>query len=82
MLRKLINKLLNICDPYWKGIFNMKSDNSNWEFWNDDLNQTITIHYVPEDNYSDKDVKITIPYNQFEDLVKLIKKIDSRKCNL
>ena len=45
------------------------------EIWHDSDKKTVVLHYVPEDNYSDKDVKIEVPYDQFEDLVKFIIKI-------
>jgi hypothetical protein len=60
---------------FWKKLWNSESDNANWEIWHDSDKKTVTLHYVPEDDYSDKDVKIEVPYNQFEDLVKFIIKI-------
>lgn len=81
MLKNLLNRILKNCQPYWETIFNIESENSNWEIWRDDIDKTVTIHYVPEENYTDKDVKITVPYSQFNDLVKLIKKLDKINCN-
>jgi hypothetical protein len=68
------NKKLTIND-----IFNIESKKSWWEITNhkgfDENDETLTIHYVPEDDYSNKDVKIKIPIEHFYDLVELIKKI-------
>lgn len=60
---------------FWKKLWNSESDNANWEIWHDSDKKTVTLHYVPEDNYSDKDVKIEVPYDQFEDLVKFMIRI-------
>lgn len=80
MLKIIYNYILNKCQPYWYAIFNIESENSHWEIWNDDILKTMTIHYVPEDNFTVNDIKITVPYEQFEELVKLIKKIDKKNC--
>lgn len=59
----------------WKKLLNSESDNAYWEILHDSNKKTVTLHYVPEDDYSDKDVKIEVPYNQFEDLVKFMIRI-------
>lgn len=60
---------------YWKKLCNAESEKANWEIVHDSDKKTVTLHYVPEEDYSDKDIKIEVPYNQFEDLVKFIIKI-------
>lgn len=60
---------------FWKKLYNSESDNSNWEIWNNSDKKTVTLHYVPEDDYSNKDVKLEVSYDQFEDLVKFILRI-------
>lgn len=60
---------------FWKKLCNYESDNANWEIWHDSDKKIVTLHYVPEDDYSDKDVKIKVPYDQFEDLVKFMIRI-------
>jgi len=62
-----------------KGIFNAESKNSNWEIWHKSKEKIVILHYVPEDDYSlDKDIKIKMSYDHFEDLVGFINKL-SRK---
>lgn len=57
---------------FWKKLWNSESDYGNWEIWHDNENEKVTLHYVPEDNYSDEDIKIEMSYKEFEDLVKLM----------
>jgi hypothetical protein len=73
MIRKFFN--LIICRSYWKKLCSSESKNANWEIFHDTEDKTVTLHYVPEDDYSDKDVKIKVPYDQFEDLVKFLIRI-------
>ncbi len=66
-------------------IFNAESKQSHWEITNHDIDfdfleenimtasKTITLHYVPEDDYSEKDIKITMPHDHFIELVKFMK---------
>lgn len=60
---------------YWKKLWNSESDNANWEIRHDSDKKTVTLHYVPEENYSKNDIEIKVPYEQFEDLVKFIIRI-------
>ena len=69
----IINNI--IYRSFWKKLFNSESEKANWEILHDSDKKTVTLHYVPEDDYSDKDVKIEVPYDQFEDLVKFIIRI-------
>ena len=54
---------------FWKKLWLSESDNANWEILHDSERKTVTLHYVPED------VKIEVPYDQFEDLVKFMIRI-------
>ena len=60
---------------YWKKLWLSESDNANWEIRHDSETKEITLMYVPEDDYNKKDIKIKVPYDQFEDLVKFIIRI-------
>jgi hypothetical protein len=60
---------------FWKKLLNSESDNANWEIWHNSDKKTVTLHYVPQNDYSEKDVKIEVPYEQFEDLVKFMIRI-------
>jgi len=48
---------------------------SYWEILHNSDKKTVMLHYVPEEDYSEKDIKIELTYDQFEDLVKFIIKI-------
>jgi len=65
----------------WKSILNSESSGSFWEITNNTKDNTITLHYVPEENYSDKDVKIIVPYDQFKDLIKFMKSMKNKKAS-
>ena len=60
---------------YWKKLWLSESDNANWEIRHDVKTKEITLLYVPEDDYSKKDIEIKVPYEQFEDLVKFMIRI-------
>jgi len=60
---------------FWKKLWVSESDNSKWEILHDSENKTVELHYVPNDDYSNKDVKIKMQYDDFEDLVKFIIRI-------
>lgn len=66
-------------------IFNIESKNSNWELTFpvgcEDIDfvvsrDKINLHYVPEDDYCEKDITINLPIEHFYDLVKLLKRIE------
>lgn len=61
-----------LCRGYWKNLWNSESDESHWEIWQDPNKKTVTLCY---NNYSNKDIKIKVPYDQFEDLVKFMIRI-------
>lgn len=60
---------------YWKKLWISESDNANWEILNNSDKKTVTLYYIPEDDYTEKDIKIEVPYEQFGDLVKFIIRI-------
>lgn len=60
---------------YWKKFFNYESDKAHWEIINISEEKKITLCYIPEDDYSDKDIKIEVTHEQFEDLVKFVLEI-------
>jgi hypothetical protein len=60
---------------FWKKLWVSESDNSKWEILHDSENKTVELHYVPNDDYSNKDVKIKMQYDDFEDLVKFMIRI-------
>lgn len=60
----------------WEKLLNSESTNAHWEIWHDSDEKEVTLHYVPEEDYSDKDVKIKMPYDQFDDLLKFMKRLD------
>lgn len=72
-----IQKVKNIFkkEPKWKNIYISESEKSYWEFLNNN-DGTIKILYVPNTNYSKDDVEINMITEQFEDLLKFIKKLD------
>lgn len=83
MKKLLIEKIkLYFCfrrNAYCTKIWNAESKNANWEILHDANSKNVTIIYVPEDDYSDKDVKIQVPYEHFEDLIEFIKRMDRRR---
>lgn len=56
----------------WKKYWNIESDDSKWEIWNDIENKQITLHYVPKEDYSPSDIKIKMSYEEFNDLNKVL----------
>ncbi|MFW5795263.1 MAG: hypothetical protein ACOCV1_07245 [Bacillota bacterium] len=60
---------------FWKKLWNSESDKSYWEILHDNEDKTVTLHYISEEDYCDKDVKIKMKYEQFEDLIKFIIRI-------
>ena len=65
-------------EPIWKIILNEESKNSTWEITHHDETKNVRLHYVPGDNYSEKDININLTYDEFEDLIKFMKKMDSK----
>ncbi len=57
----------------WKDLLNIESKDSHWEIINHD--ETIILHYVPEDDYSEKDIRIEMPIEHFEELCVFIKNL-------
>ena len=64
-----------ICRNYWKKLYNSESKNAYWEIWHDSDEKSIILHHVPEEDYTNKDTKIKLSYNQFDDLIKFIIRI-------
>lgn len=60
---------------FWKKLWVSESDNSKWEILHDNKTKTVELHYVPNDDYSDDDIKIRMQYDDFEDLVKFMIRI-------
>lgn len=56
----------------WKKMFNSESDMAHWEIIHDSDNKNVMLMYVPNDDYSEDDIKIIVPYEEFEDLVKFM----------
>jgi hypothetical protein len=52
----------------WKELWTSESDNGNWEILNHIDKKEITLHYVPEEDYSENDIKIKMSYEKFNDL--------------
>lgn len=59
----------------WKKLFNSESEKSYWEIINDNDNKKITLLFVPNDDYSEEDIRIKISHEEFEDLVKFLIRI-------
>jgi hypothetical protein len=59
----------------WKKLWISESDRANWEILHNLEKKTVTLQYVPEDDYGDRDVRIEVPYDHFEDLVKFMIRI-------
>lgn len=59
----------------WKKLFNSESENSHWEIINDNDSKKITLLYIPNDDYSEEDIRIEISHEEFEDLVKFLIRI-------
>jgi len=80
-LNKIINKIKQriiyfiVYREFWKKLCNSESVNANWEIIHNSDTKIITLHYVPEDDYSEKDIKIDMSYERFEDLVKFLIRI-------
>jgi hypothetical protein len=78
---KIINKIKQriiyfiVYREFWKKLCNSESVNANWEIIHNSDTKNITLHYVPEDDYSEKDIKIDMSYERFEDLVKFLIRI-------
>lgn len=66
-------------EPEWMGIWNSESDSSYWEIWNDTAEKTIILHYVPDEDYSEKDTKIAMTYDEFADLITFLKRLSKVK---
>jgi hypothetical protein len=62
-------------------IFNSESPEAHWEILNHDIeliegvstSKTITLHYVPQEDYSKHDLKITMPHEHFYELINYLK---------
>lgn len=56
----------------WKSLWVAESEAGFWEIVNNSDDNTVKITYVPEDDNTEKDVIIEVPYDRFEDLVNFI----------
>ena len=65
-------------EPIWKVVNNAESKNSTWEIFRAENKNGIRLHYVPEENYSENDININLTYEEFEDLIKFAKSLDSK----
>ena len=65
-------------EPIWKIILNDESKKSLWEIVHLENEKSVRLHYVPEENYSEKDVNINLTYEEFEDLIRFMKSMDSK----
>jgi hypothetical protein len=76
-LREIKNWLRNfiLYRAKWKKLFNSESKMSHWEIINDNENKKITLLYVPNDDYSEYDIRINVSHEEFEDLVKFLIRI-------
>ena len=61
----------------YKLLCNSESDLAHWEILTNSETDTdtVTLYYIPEDHYSENDVKIEVSNIEFEDLIKFIKKL-------
>jgi len=59
----------------WKKLLISESEKSYWEILHNSDKKIVMLHYVPEEDYSEKDIKIELTYDQFEDLIKFILRI-------
>lgn len=65
-------------EPFWKIVLNAESKISKWEIVHHEETKNVWLHYVHEEVYSEKDIKINLTYEEFEDLIGFIKKMDSK----
>ncbi len=78
MKKRLYKYLENLFRPYYLKAINIESREGHWEIWNLDenkQNETITIHYVPKDGYSDADIKIEVPHDHFNELINFLENV-------
>lgn len=73
-LKKLFVKYV-INRYLWKKLWVGESEKGHWEILNDTNGKTIQLHYVPEEDYSEKDIKINLSYEEFQDLNDFMNKI-------
>lgn len=64
--------------PFWKILWNSESEDAKWEIFHDLKKETVTLLYVPEEDYTKNDIKITVNYDEFNDLLKFTKKLNRR----
>ncbi|MEK6829054.1 MAG: hypothetical protein AABY15_02925 [Nanoarchaeota archaeon] len=72
-------KQLPAGEPEWKALWNSESELAHWEIWHDNAEKSVILHYVPEEDYSEKDKKIALTYEEFEDLTEFINRISKIK---
>lgn len=65
-------------EPIWTIVINDESQESKWEIVHTTESKNVRLHFVPNDNYSDEDVNINLTYVEFQDLIKFMKKLDSK----
>jgi len=53
---------------YWKLIGVGESKKGFWEIQSQD-DDNILLHYVPDEDYSENDIKIKVPFEHFQDLL-------------
>jgi hypothetical protein len=70
MIKKILNKILKID---WKKSVFIESPEGHWEILK--IKNKFNLLYVPEDDYSEKDIIINITEEELEDLINLIKKL-------
>ena len=62
--------------PFWKTLWNAESEKAYWEINHDSEKEEVVLHYVPNEDYSKEDIRITLTYEKFEDLIEFIKMLD------
>lgn len=61
--------------PLWKNLALSESYKGFWELFHNTEDKIIKLSYVPEVAYSDKDIHITLNYDEFKDLIQWLNRI-------
>lgn len=60
----------------WQNIHHAESDLSKWEMTHDKQQKTVRLLFVKNDDYSKEDRELVMDYNEFEDLLKFMNRLE------
>lgn len=61
---------------FWRSLWVSESPQSFWEMVHDSSEKTVVLHYIPNSDYSDDDVKIELNYDEFQDLLDFARRLN------